>query len=131
MTTPAGHLGLFCDLHTDPAAELFVLGVAGELDASDVAHFRAAAAPVGSDARLVLDLSEVAFVDSAGLGALVGIIRRLNDGGGQVAIVATPRLLRLLHTVGIDNLALLAANLTEAQDGLIAGRASVHDSRSG
>ena len=48
----------------------------GELDAFTVSRFRQALAELASKPRLVIDLSGVPFVDTAGLGALIGGIRR-------------------------------------------------------
>ncbi len=39
--------------------------------------------------RLVIDLSRVPFIDSAGLGALIGGIRRTRELGGQVAVACS------------------------------------------
>ena len=55
--------------------------------------------------RLVIDLSSVPFMDSAGLGALIGGIRRTRDNDGVVAVVcARPALCQLLHTTGFDRI---------------------------
>lgn len=77
----------------------------GELDAYTVPAFREALAGLGSVPRLLIDLSEVPFMDSAGLGALIGGIRRVRESGGEVAVAcARPALTRLLHTTGFDRI---------------------------
>jgi anti-sigma B factor antagonist len=87
----------------------------GELDASTVTEFREHLAGfVGTDA-LVIDLCEVPFMDSAGLGALIGGIRRIRDAGGSVGVVCDrPSVLRLLHTTGFDRIVDVAPTLDEA-----------------
>src|ERR1700722_14412751 len=57
----------------------------GELDAFTVSQFRQALADLASSSILVIDMSGVPFVDSAGLGALIGGIRRTREHGGDVA----------------------------------------------
>ena len=91
----------------------------GELDAFTVGGFREQLAELGSDTALVIDLSEVPFMDSAGLGALIGGIRRVRDGGGTVGVVCSrPAVLRLLHTTGFDRIVTVSASLEEAVAGL-------------
>lgn len=87
----------------------------GELDASTVAEFREHLAGfVGGDA-LVIDLCAVPFMDSAGLGALIGGIRRIRDAGGAVGVVCDrPSVLRLLHTTGFDRIVDVTATVDEA-----------------
>src|ERR1700738_1564669 len=58
----------------------------GELDASTVCQFRQILAELVSSPRLVIDMSGVVFIDSAGLGALIGGIRRAREGGGDVVL---------------------------------------------
>ena len=48
----------------------------GELDAYTVNDFREALGGVAEATHLLIDLSNVPFMDSAGLGALIGGIRR-------------------------------------------------------
>ncbi len=88
---------------------------AGELDAFSVHQFRQALAEVASSRHLVIDLSAVPFVDSAGLGALIGGIRRVRELGG-IVVVACGRstLASLLHTTGIDRIVTVTVTVAEA-----------------
>ncbi len=77
----------------------------GELDAYTVGDFREVLSGVASASHLLIDLSNVPFMDSAGLGALIGGIRRTRESGGEVAVACgRPTLTRLLHTTGFDRL---------------------------
>lgn len=63
----------------------------------------------------LFDLSRVPFMDSAGIGALVGGIRRPRELGGDVAVACDrPALLRLLRTTGLDRIATTTHTVTEA-----------------
>ena len=89
----------------------------GELDAYSVASFREALGGLAEHPRVVIDLSEVPFMDSAGLGALIGGIRRAREHGGEVAVACSrPTLTRLLHTTGFDRI----VPVTETLDAAIA-----------
>lgn len=71
-------------------SDLTVIASEGELDISSVGAFRNAlseAARGGAD-RLVIDLSEVSFIDSSGLGALVDAQNRLRRDNRQLVVVA-------------------------------------------
>jgi anti-sigma B factor antagonist len=79
----------------------------GELEAFTASLFRQAMAELVSIAglALIVDLTRVTFVDSAGLGVLIGGIRGVREHGGQV-VVACPRrrLAELLRTTGFDRI---------------------------
>lgn len=93
----------------------------GELDAFTVSQFREALAELSSSPRLVIDLSEVPFMDSAGLGALIGGIRRTREQGGEVAVACNrPTLIRLLRTTGFDRIVPVADSVEEAAATLVA-----------
>ena len=49
-----------------------ILCPAGELDAYSVAQFREAFAELAEESRVIVNLAGVQFMDSAGLGALIG-----------------------------------------------------------
>ncbi len=91
----------------------------GELDAYNVAQFREALTGLATSKRLLIDLSEVPFMDSAGLGALIGGIRKVREAGGDVAVACSrPTLTRLLHTTGFDRIVPVTETVDEALEQL-------------
>jgi anti-sigma B factor antagonist len=46
--------------------------------------------------RIVVDLSEVVFMDSSGLGALIGGVKAARRAGGDLRIAAPPEQVRLV-----------------------------------
>ncbi len=87
----------------------------GELDAFTVSQFRQALSELAASHRLVIDMSGIPFVDSAGLGALIGGIRRTRELGGDVAVACNrPTLVRLLRTTGFDRIVTVAETVAEA-----------------
>ncbi|MCL2394762.1 MAG: STAS domain-containing protein [Acidimicrobiaceae bacterium] len=103
-------------IHQDThPGDIVVCRAIGELDAFTVSHLREALAELAVSPRLVIDLSGVTFVDSAGLGALIGGIRRTREMGGDVAVACDrPVLIRLLRTTGFDRIVALAETVDEA-----------------
>jgi anti-sigma B factor antagonist len=58
-----------------------------ELEASNAGEFKRDIAPIlQADSRLVLDLSQLKFVDSSGLGALLSCLRQLSAKGGDLKL---------------------------------------------
>jgi anti-sigma B factor antagonist len=87
----------------------------GELDSFGVSQLRQLLAGLTSATRLVFDLSEVAFIDSAGLGALIGGVRRIRERGGNASVACPrPALLRVLRTTGFDRIVELCPTLDVA-----------------
>ncbi len=87
----------------------------GELDAFTVSQFRQALAELASTPHLLIDMSAVPFLDSAGLGALIGGIRRARELGGDVAVACNrPTLVRLLSTTGFDRIVTVSNSVEEA-----------------
>ncbi len=87
----------------------------GELDAYTVNDFRESLGEVAGATHLLIDLSDVPFMDSAGLGALIGGIRRTRESGGEVAVACgRPTLTRLLHTTGFDRIVPVEETVEEA-----------------
>ncbi len=103
------------EIKVEPREGYMVCKPQGELDAFTVSQFRQALAELASSPRLVIDLSGVPFVDSAGLGALIGGIRRARELGGDVAVACNRApLLRLLRTTGFDRIVAVADTIEEA-----------------
>ena len=93
------------DIEVEDATTYTLCRPVGELDAYTVGQFRDALGELADKRYLLIDLSSVPFMDSAGLGALIGGIRRIRDAGGTVGVVCDwPSVLRLLHTTGFDRI---------------------------
>ena len=69
---------------------------------------------------MLIDLSEVPFMDSAGLGALIGGIRRAREAEGDVSVACSrPTLTRLLHTTGFDRIEPVTETVADAERALL------------
>lgn len=102
-------------VHQEISAGVVICRPAGELDAFTVSQLRETLAGLAGTPHLVLDLSNVTFIDTGGLGALVGGIRRTRDLGGEVAIACNrPVLVRLLHTTGFERIVTIAPDVPTA-----------------
>ncbi len=73
----------------DALEKNMIVGLSGDLDLGAVARARSAFHEVISDgwSTVIVDLSGVSFVDSAGLGILVGLQRRCREIGGAAVLV--------------------------------------------
>ena len=93
------------EIQIDTTEDFTLCRPVGELDAYTVGQFRDALGELADKRYLLIDLSSVPFMDSAGLGALIGGIRRAREAGGDVAVACSrPTLTRLLHTTGFDRI---------------------------
>ena len=96
-------------------ADYAQLSPEGELDAYSVAAFREAFAELGEEARLIVNLGGVQFMDSAGLGALIGGIRKVRENEGVIAVFCDrANITRLLHTTGFDRIVPVCEDLPSA-----------------
>lgn len=68
-----------------------------ELDASNSGEFKRDIAPIlQTQTKLVLDLSQLRFVDSSGLGAMLSCLRQLSGKGGDLKLCAMSKQVRAL-----------------------------------
>ncbi len=77
----------------------------GEVDLSNVSRLREALNELflHAGATVVVDLDHIGFIDSAGLGALIGARRRAYAVQGSLTIVCNqPRILRLFEVTRLD-----------------------------
>jgi len=75
----------------------FVTLQAESLDASNTQEFkRTAGASVEPNAKLVLDLGSVQFIDSSGCGAILALLRQLSTVGGDLKLCAVTKPVRSL-----------------------------------
>jgi len=110
------------EIFVEAGEEYVTCRPSGELDAYTVAKFRETLADLINQPCVILDLSEVPFMDSAGLGALIGGIRRVRENNGQIVVACdrTP-LTRLLHTTGFDRIVPVYETMDEAVRFLTSG----------
>ncbi len=81
-----------------------VLHVAGEIDVASAGRLRERLVLLLSQGRadLVVDLTGVTFMDSTGLGVLVGGLKRVRIAGGRlVLVVDSERLLKVFRITGL------------------------------
>jgi anti-sigma B factor antagonist len=94
-----------------------VLAVAGDVDlyvAGELKDRLAEAADSGTK-TLVLDFTEVTFVDSMGLGVLVGGMKQLRAVGGELQlVVSSPEVQRILEITRMDRVIPLHETLADA-----------------
>jgi anti-sigma B factor antagonist len=87
-----------------PVGGCALLRVTGEVDVYTAPVLRERIRELAADgaAHLIADLGPVDFLDSTGLGVLVGGLKRLReDGGSLTLVISTPRILRLFQITGL------------------------------
>jgi anti-sigma B factor antagonist len=92
-------------LSTRTVAGHRVLEVGGEIDVYTAPQLRERliALVESGDRRVVVDLANVEFLDSTGLGVLVGALKRLRGVDGEFSLVcAQERLLKIFRITGLD-----------------------------
>ena len=91
----------------------------GEIDLSTaplLRHRLLEVVAAGDLSHLVVDLSRVPFIDSTGLGVLVGAHRRVAAAEGRMSVIATERTLDTIRRAGVDQLMSTYETLPEALD---------------
>ncbi len=107
------------DIHLDARREgrWTVLEVKGEVDLFTAPKLKERAIDVIDEGTtaLALDLRGVDFMDSTGLGVLIGTLRRLSERDGQLLLVAPqPAVLRVLTVTGLHKVFAIRDTLEEA-----------------
>jgi anti-sigma B factor antagonist len=97
-----------------------VLRPQGDLDVYTVGSLRDALGQMISDKtpKVVVDLDGVPFMDSSGLGALMGGVRRMREIGGDLAVSCTrEQHLKLFTITGFGEGVSIAPTVEEAAKG--------------
>jgi len=103
-----------------------LISVSGELDLHSVGSLQSALddAINESGVLVVVDLSDVALVDSIALGALARASRRLREGGGALGVVASNAdVVRAFEITSLDRVIPMAAAATDVLERLRAATA--------
>ncbi len=108
------------DIELDDKGDYRVLRPVGDLDVYTVGSLRDALGKLIEEksARVVVDLDAVPFMDSSGLGALMGGVRRMRETGGDLAIACTrEQHLKLFTITGFGEGVSIAPTVEEAAKG--------------
>lgn len=107
------------ELSTRRLGDRAVVSVSGEVDLETATQLgeHALDAVRTVSPRIVLDLTDVTFMDSTGLKVLVSVDRRAQLAGGSVVLVgAAPPVLRILTLTGLDQVFTLLASIEDLDD---------------
>ena len=108
------------EFHLDtvgPIGDCAVLKVTGEVDVYTAPMLREQMRELAAKGavHLIADLGRVDFLDSTGLGALVGGLKRLREAGGSLALViSTPRILRIFQITGLTKALAVQPSVADA-----------------
>ena len=94
-----------------------ILTVTGEIDMATAPRFRQRLLAVISAGaqNVVIDLSGVDFIDSTGLGVLMGAAKRVRSAGGDIRLVmAGSRLAELIELTRLDRVLDVFDSVSEA-----------------
>lgn len=84
---------------------VLVISLEGELDVSGANQFREAvdqALDATGAKHILLNLQGVAFIDSSGLGAILGRYKRIDQVGGKMVIIyLEPQVRRIFELAGL------------------------------
>jgi len=101
------HEGPFCIVH-----------VAGEVDVYTSPALKSALVDAASNGcrTVIVDLGKVPFIDSSGLGVLVGALRRVRESDGELRIVSgSETVVKIMRITGLDRVFTLYTSLDEAR----------------
>lgn len=78
--------------------------LSGEIDTYTVPQVRGAfqKVPATTGHKVVVDLTDVTFLDSSGIGAIIGLHRRVVDADGRLVLVCTGMPLQLVRLMSLD-----------------------------
>lgn len=107
------------DIRTESDGEACVIVVRGEIDVYTSSGLReriVGAIDEEGCTDLIVDLQDVGFIDSSGLGVLVGGLRRARERGGALRLVCTREsILKTFRITGLDKVFPVFATLDEAK----------------
>jgi anti-sigma B factor antagonist len=103
------------------ADDIPVVAVSGEVDVYSAPELKESLTKLlqGGARSVVVDLSDVGFLDSTGLGALVEARAATTEAGGSLPIVCShERILKLFTITGLDGVFAIHPTVDEALAGL-------------
>jgi anti-sigma B factor antagonist len=106
--------------------EIAVVQVSGWIEIASAPQLREMLISVIDEGhlRLVIDLSDVVFLDSTGLGVLIGVLHRLRSRDGSLALAgANDRVYKVFRTTQLTKVLTLTETVAEAIAAINSGTA--------
>ena len=101
--------------------EVYVIALSGEVDLYTAPEFKQQLLEViGQGGKhVVVDFTDTTFIDSTTLGVLVGGVKRLRPGGGQLSLVCSDRnITKIFEITGLNKVFPIYETRPEALDSL-------------
>jgi anti-sigma B factor antagonist len=105
------------DLETSKQGETSVVSLRGEIDVYTAPRLRQALIDLveGGAKDIVVDMDRVDFLDSTGLGVLVGGLKRVKSNEGEMKLVVTQdRIMKIFDITGLAKVFPVFGSLPEA-----------------
>jgi len=103
-------MNLSIDVHQKEEEVAVVL--AGEIDAFTAPNLREELLPLAEEQGkiMMINLKDVSYLDSTGLGVFVGLFKKLKENGGELRLVElSDRVRRLFEITGLGNVMNISA----------------------
>jgi anti-sigma B factor antagonist len=99
-----------------PAVAILVIGGEVDYEVSPQLKARIMRAIKAGKRRLILDLTDVTFIDSTAIGVLAGAVERLDEtGGGSLSIVSEhEKVLQIFEITGLESVVTVHASREDA-----------------
>ncbi|MGI8907708.1 MAG: STAS domain-containing protein [Candidatus Sumerlaeaceae bacterium] len=101
----------------DGDAAIVQFDLRGYIDAHTVIEFEKAVNTTvdAGHKRVILDISGLSYISSAGIGAMMGLARKLGQGGGDLVLLSpTPKVYTILDGLGFTKIFKIAHEQSEA-----------------
>ncbi|MGH3430432.1 MAG: STAS domain-containing protein [Mycobacteriales bacterium] len=96
--------------------EYTVVSVAGEIDVYTAPQLREKLIDLvdSGEHHIIVDMRDVEFLDSTGLGVLVGTLKRVNSANGSLSLVCTQeRILKIFRITGLERVFTIASSVED------------------
>ena len=95
-----------------------IVVVSGEVDVYTSPRLKSALVEAAGDGCevVVVDMDGVSFIDSSGLGVLVGALRRVREAGGDLRVVCgRDNVVKIFRITGLDRVFSMFTSVDEAR----------------
>jgi anti-sigma B factor antagonist len=107
-------------LRTSALGDRVVVQVVGDLDICSAPAVRAEVERLidGDQTDVLVDLTKVTFIDSTGIGALVGTLKKVRSREGRLELVLNdPKVLKTFRIAGLTGVFVIHSDLDHALTG--------------